>query len=134
MAETMLHSHFCYKPCCVWDLEDSKADGPVRVQVEKVVELTRQQYQHFSTHLLEDMPFITANRELSGRDPQGVVHCLLVSARDRRDGILVDCQGFNYARYSAYVPDTAMLNLRDVPIDHYNLKLMPHRTCDRKER
>ncbi len=123
MAETLLHSHFSYKPCRVWELEDSKADGPIRVQVEKVIELTRQQYQHFSTHLLEDMPFIAANRELSGRDPQGAVHCLLVSARNRRDGILVDCQGYNFARYAAYVPDTAALDLRDVPVDHYNLKL-----------
>ncbi len=123
MAETMLHAHFCYKPSRVWELEDSKADGPIRVQVEKVIELTWQQYQHFSTHLLRDMPFIAANRELSGRDPQGAVHCLLVSARNRRDGILVDCQGYDYARYAAYVPDTAALDLRDVPVDHYDLKL-----------
>ncbi len=79
MAETMLHTHFCYKPSRVW--------------------------------------------ELAGRDPRGVAHCLLVSARNRGDGILVDCQGYNYARYAAYVPDTAALDLRDVPVDHYDLKL-----------
>ncbi len=132
MAETMLHSHFCYKSCCVWELEDSKADGPIRVQVEKAIELTQQQYQYFSTHLLEDMPFIAANRELAGRDPQGVTHCLLVSARNRRDGILVDCQGYDYARYAAYVPDTAAMDLQDVPVDHYDLKL--RQPCGQQER
>ncbi len=106
----------------MWKLED-KADGPMRVQVAKVIELTQKQYQYFSTHLLEDMPFIAANRELAGRDQQGVVHCLLVSARNRRDGILVDCRGHDCARYAAYVPNTAALDLRDVPMDHYDLKL-----------
>jgi len=132
LAETTLYSHFCYKPSRVWELEDSKADRPIRVRVEKIIELTWKQYQYFSTHLLRDMPFIAANRELAGRDPQGVSHCLLVSARNRRGGILVDCQGYNYARYAAYVPDTAALDLRDVPVEHYNLKLRQPR--DRRER
>ncbi len=69
------------------------------------------------------MPFIAANRELAVRDPPGVVNSMLVSARNRRDGILVDCQGYDFARYAAYVPDTAALDLRDVPVDHYDLKL-----------
>ena len=34
MAETMFHSHFCYKSCRVRELENSKTDGPIRVQVE----------------------------------------------------------------------------------------------------
>ena len=52
-----------------------------------------------------------------------MTRCLLVTTRGRRDGILVDCQGYNYARYSCYVPEKRSLDLRDVPVDHYDLKL-----------
>ena len=34
----------------------------------------------------------------------------------------MDCQGFNFARYSCYVPNKQALDLRDVPIEHYDLK------------
>lgn len=53
MSESSIHSHFCYKACHAGELSDAKADGPLRVQVEKVIELTQAQYQHFSAHLLE---------------------------------------------------------------------------------
>ena len=73
------------------------------------------------------MPFIAANKDLSGRD-KGVIRCLLVTTRGNQDGILVDCQGHNYARYSAYVPNKRSLNLRDVPVEHYDLKLRQPRS------
>ena len=123
MAESLIHSHFCYKACHAGQLTDAKADGPTRVRVEKVIQLTQEQYQHFSGHLLRDMPFIAANRELAGQNPQGVTRCLLVTTRNIRGGILVDCQGQNYARYAAEVLDKSALDLRDVPVDHYDLKL-----------
>ena len=62
------------------------------------------------------------------------IHCLLVYDRKRRDGILVDCQGCDYARYAAYVPDRKQLELRDVVVDHYNLKLREPRAKQEPER
>lgn len=122
MAESTIYSHFCFKSCRVQDLKDSRADGPIRVQVAKIIQLTQEQYQHFCSHLLEDMPFIKANKDLSSKD-KGVTHCLLVTTRNIRGGILVDCQGYDYARYVAEVLDKSALDLRDVPVDHYDLKL-----------
>ena len=66
MAESTIYSHFCFKSCRVQDLKDSRADGPVRVQVAKIIQLTQEQYQHFCSHLLEDMSFIKANNRLKG--------------------------------------------------------------------
>ncbi len=66
--------------------------------------------------------FITDNKSPTGYD-KGVTRCLLVTTERNRDGILVDCQGFNYAWYSAYVSDKRGLDLRDVPIDRCDLKL-----------
>jgi hypothetical protein len=131
LADSFIHSHFCYKAGHAEELADAKADRPLRVRVEKVIELTQRQYQYFSTHLLEDMPFIAANRKLAGRDPQGVTHCLLVTTRNDWGGILVDCQGYDYARYAAEVRNKSALDLRDVPIDHYEPK--PRQPHDRQE-
>nr|WP_326186919.1 DUF6329 domain-containing protein [uncultured Oscillibacter sp.] len=94
------------------------------MDVVKQIELSPAQYRHFSTHLLEDMPFITANKDLMSCDErQSVSHCLLVTTRNIRGGILVDCQGFDYARYAADVPDKSALDLGGVPVDRYDLKL-----------
>ena len=123
LAESLIYAHFCYKACHAGQLTDTKADKQIRVQVEKVIELTQQQYQHFSSHLLEDMPFIAANRELAGQDAQGVTRCLLVTTRNIRGGVLVNSEGHNYARYAAEVRDKLVLDLRDVLVDHYDLKL-----------
>ena len=91
--------------------------------VVKVIELTQAQYQHYAAHLGEKAPFITANRALMGTDEHGVTRCLLITVRSRRDGILIDAQGYDYARYSAYIRDKLRLSLRDIPMEHYNLKL-----------
>ena len=107
-------------------MEDKNVQ-PIRVEVVKVIQLTAQQYINFSDNLLRDMPFITANKSLTGHD-KGVTHCLLVTTRNIRSGILVDCQGFNYARYSCYVSDKHSLDLRDVVVDHYDLKLRQPRS------
>ena len=54
--------------------------------------------------------------------------CLLVTTRNIRGGILVDCRGYNYARYAAEVLDKSALDLRDVLVDHYDLKLRQPRS------
>jgi len=73
------------------------------------------------------MPFLAVNKALTDCDAQGVNHCLLVTTRNIRGGILVDCQGYDYARYAVEVRDKSALDLRDVPVDHYDLKLRPPR-------
>ena len=120
----MFEAYFHWKPSHVGDLQETDGAGPYRVDVVKQIELSPAQYRHFSTHLLEDMPFITANKDLMSCDErQSVSHCLLVSTRNIRGGILVDCQGFDYARYAADVPDKSALDLGGVPVDRYDLKL-----------
>ena len=101
---------------------EEKPAQTIHVEVDKVIQLSAQQFQKFSANLLRDMPFLIANKHPTGYD-KGVTRCLLVTTRRNRDGILVDCQGFNYARYSCYVPDKHSLDLRDVPVEHCDLKL-----------
>ena len=122
MAETTIYSCFCRKPHSVRDLRDVGADRPICVRVVKVIELTQEQYQHFCTHMMEDMPFIKANNTLTDRDATGIYHCLLVTTRNNQGGILVDSQGYDYARYAADVRDKSLLDLRDVPVDRCDVK------------
>ena len=44
------------------------------------------------------------------------------ASRKRQDGILVDSEGYAYARYAAYVRDKRELELAGVPRDNLNLK------------
>ena len=128
MAESTINTYFCRKPRCLDDLLEERRRGPVHVQVEQIIQLTYEQYQHFLSHIWEDMPFFEAHKRVKYCDSKGVSRCLLVTTRSRRDGILVDCQGFNFARYSCYVSDKHSLDLRDVPVDHYDLKLRQPRS------
>ena len=123
MAESTINTYFCRKPRCLDDLLEERRRRPVRVQVEQIIQLTYEQYQHFLSHIWEDMPFFEAHKRSTDCDSKGVSRCLLVTARNIRGGILVDCQGYSYARYAAEVLDKSALDLRDVPVDHYGLKL-----------
>mgnify|MGYP005784273673 FL=1 len=123
MADTVMTARFVSKADHVQELADDTAYmvQMTPFQVVKVIELTSAQYRHYAAHLDESAPFILANMGLMGRDSQGVSHCLLVTDRGRMDGILVNAEGHPYARYAAYVMNKTWLDLRDVPIDHYNL-------------
>lgn len=83
--------------------------------VEKIVELSAEQFEHFSKNLLNDYDFILENTDHMYQDKDGINHCLLVLGEGRDDGILVDSEGSGYARYSAFIPNARIL----VQIDRY---------------
>lgn len=53
--------------------------------------------------------FISENIEQMHLGTDGAYHCILVMGQGHRDGILVESEGFAYARYAAYVPDARAL-------------------------
>ena len=131
MPKSTINGCFHFKASHAQELMEDKTIQPIQVEVVKILQLSGQQFRHFSDNLLRDMPFLIPNKHLTGYDKR-VTRCLLVTTRGRRDGILVDCQGYNFARYSCYVPEKRSLDLRDVPIDHYEMKLrQPRRQRER---
>ena len=84
--------------------------------VDKVIELSAQRFQQFSRALLADYDFITENKNATRHDGDAR-HCLLILDVDGTDGFLVDPQGYNYARYSAFVPNARSLLTPDMAID-----------------
>lgn len=85
--------------------------------------LPESKYRRFQADLLADAPFLAARTNLTGyNENTGRIRCLLVTARRRQDGILVDSEGYAYARYAAYVRDKRKLDLTGAPQDNLALK------------
>lgn len=77
--------------------------------VEKVVELSSEEYAVFCSHLNDQYEFIQENTDAMYQDSGGIHHCLLVLGEGRRDGILVEAEGYGYARYFSYLPEARKL-------------------------
>ena len=102
-------------------------------RVDKVIELPAQRFKQFSHALLADYDFIAENKNAIRHD-EDARHCLLILDADGTDGFLVDPQGYNYARYSAFVPNARSLLTLDMGIDRsYLSPVEPWRNENRDE-
>ena len=101
--------------------------------VDKVIELPSPRFQQFSRALLADYDFIAENKNAIRHDDDSR-HCLLILDAEGKDGFLVDPQGYNYARYSAFVPNARSLLTPDMGIDRsYLSPAEPWRNENRDE-
>ena len=101
--------------------------------VDKVIELPAQRFKQFSRALLADYDFIAENKNAIRHDDDAR-HCLLILDAEGKDGFLVDPQGYNYARYSAFVPNARSLLTPDMGIDRsYLSPVEPWRNENRDE-
>lgn len=97
-------------------LERKASDYPTSdCVIEKIVELPEAEYRSFKAAPIRDMSFIAENTDIMHRDENGVFHCLLVLGEGCSDGVLIEAEGYNYARYSSFMPGarefvTARLN------------------------
>ena len=72
--------------------------------IEKAVELSDTEYTRFRSGLLRDAPFISESTDSMYMEKNGTYHCLLVLGENQSDGVLVEAEGYDYARYSSYLP------------------------------
>lgn len=119
------HAVFYYRPSHISDLNGRNPLRPVPerqtcFQVEQVVVLCDEQFRQFQENGLKDDQIFLF--DYSGKmwfDPSGFCwHCVLVKGENSRESILVDAEGYSYARYAAFAPDCGKLRLLDVPV-HY---------------
>ena len=97
------------KLCLHIPLEHKPEQFPaVDVVVEKVVTLTGAQFRSLRNHPLDDHSEIAKAKPYMWSDGKQA-HCVLFLNNESRDGILVESQGYDYARYAAFVP-----NARDI--------------------
>ena len=130
------HAVFYHRPSHINDLNGQNPLRPVperqtHFQVEQVVVLSDEQFRQFQeTGLKDDQIFLFDYSDKMWFDPGNFCwHCVLVKGENSRDGILVDAEGYSYARYAAFTPDCGKLRLRDVPV-HYEY---PARAPKQKE-
>lgn len=91
---------------------------PQDCSIEKVVHLESDEYDRFRNNMLDEYDFIRENSGLMRCDGNGIFHCLLVVGENRRDGILLESEGYNYGRYSAFLPNAAdflAMNIDQLP-------------------
>lgn len=77
---------------------------PVRCDIVCIVELSRADFYDFRFNTLADRDFIKEHLKDLKADVFHAIPCLLVLGEGENDGILVDPQGYDYARYTAYIP------------------------------
>ena len=72
-------------------------------QIEKVVELSHEDFCRLKITPLVEQPFIRENKGCMFHK-DGIIHCLLALDQGGNDGVLVDTETYDYARLAAYVP------------------------------
>lgn len=80
-----------------------------QAKAEKTIRLSEREFENFLQSPMEYQDFIKGNVDLMRQDESGVYHCLLVTGENHRDGVLVEADGYDYARYASYVPDASVL-------------------------
>ena len=81
-------------------------------EVEKIAELSREQFERFSGELYGYYRFLYDNRDVMYMGPgDRNMHCILVTTSEYREGILVEAEGYAYPRYAAFVPDCRKIEL-----------------------
>ena len=121
---------FQRKPSTLDELRmySSRTDSD-QYKVEKIIELTPEGFEHFTESLISDYPFIADNKNhMWVKD--GVYHCLLITTAERKEGLLVESDGYDYARYCADVPNVSELIIGDVPVEKYGRQRGRNRTFD----
>ena len=81
-------------------------------EVEKIAELSREQFERFSGVLYGYYRFLYDTRDVMYMGPgDRNMHCILVTTSKYREGILVEAEGYAYPRYAAFVPDCRRIDL-----------------------
>lgn len=74
-------------------------------EIEKIIEVSQSEFALLYKNPLRKFDFIAENKEGLACDENGVNHCLLVLGEGSDDGILICSEGYDYARYSAHIPN-----------------------------
>lgn len=91
------------------------------VVMEKVIRLPAHEFDLLREHPMQDNPMIAHNIPYMWMDSKQA-HCVLFLDTDSGDGILVDSEGSQYARYSQYIPNARdMVNAHELSGAEWNL-------------
>jgi hypothetical protein len=72
--------------------------------IEKEIILEETEFNKFIHNPLGYYDFIKGNTNLMYCDTDGVYHCIYITSNEHDFGILIESEGYHYARYTAYLP------------------------------
>ena len=72
--------------------------------IEKTIVIEKYLFECFIHNPLDDYEFIAENVDLMYCGKDEVFHCLFVTTEEHDFGILVESEGYHYARFAAYLP------------------------------
>lgn len=91
----------------------------MQCKVEKIISLSKEDFEYFTNHLLKEYPFLKENKESMYVDGNEICHCLLVIGEGHQEGVLVGAQGYGYARYTSMFS-----NAREWMKQHYLIDMI----------
>ena len=110
-----VYAEFYRKAADRRELKESHFPGERwKVQVEQVIELASGDYDIFAEDLFRYWQFLEDGAgSMYFDDKENCAHCILVTSPEGKEGVLVQAEGFSYARYAAYIPDCSVLGLEE---------------------
>ena len=72
--------------------------------IEDIVILNEVDYNEFLNNPLGYYDFISERKDMMYQDDDGR-HCVLILGEDQEDGVLIESEGYDYARYTALLPN-----------------------------
>lgn len=107
-----MKAHFVRKANTIDDLKGYENEKATPFAIEEVLYLEPDEYRHFSSNLIDDHEFIAKRVGKMYVDADKVWHCILVKVKGSDEGILVESDGYDYARYAAIYPPTETIKER----------------------
>ena len=77
--------------------------------VEKAVGISHSEFENLRRNTLKDNDLIARNKGDMWFGTDDRYHCLLVYDKEQGDGLLVESEGYSYARYAQYIPQAKLI-------------------------
>ena len=77
--------------------------------VEKVEAVSHAEFENLRMNALKYNDIIRRNKGCMFYGADNCFHCLLVYDKDQGDGLLIEAEGYNYARLAQYIPQAKLI-------------------------
>ena len=77
--------------------------------VEKVEAVSHAEFENLRMNALKDNDIIRRNKGCMFYGADNSFHCLLVYDKDQGDGLLIEAEGYSYARLAQYIPQAKLI-------------------------
>jgi len=78
---------------------------PTKCKIDKIITLSEEEYLNFKKNMSIKLECIKENKDKMYVDENGVLHTILITSPESKDGIIVDSVGSDWARHTAYAPN-----------------------------